>query len=163
MATPPPASEEIIYEKADAVADRGAVFFVTVILRDEARGRMTRESHVFLPSEKRHLHEIEDAPLTRAVAGPAAGLASTHGLLARHLVRTGNERATGGEGLSYVTHRLAAHPFHGFRLRNEFADALWEIQDWSLSPGLRAALAGVTRYRFDSAEAELLGRIFAAG
>lgn len=40
---------------------------------------------------------------------------------------------------------------------------MWEIQDWTISTTLREALAQITRYRTDSAEAELLGRIFAKG
>jgi hypothetical protein len=165
MVTSGPQCEEIIYERSDAAPGQGPLLFVTVVLRDEARDRVTRESHVFLPRENRHLHELEFAPRRRAdrAAVLAGCIRATHRLFADQLVRAGNERASGGEGLSYATRRLDAHPFHDFRLRRQFLDEMWEIQDWTISPGLRDALARVTRYRADSAEAELLGRIFAAG
>lgn len=157
--------EEIIYEQTDEVPGQGALLFVTAVIHDEARGRVTRESHVFLPRENRHLHEISFSPRGRlSEAALLAGcVRATHRLFAAQLARAGNERASGGEELSYATRRLEAHPFHDFRLRQQFLDEMWEIQDWTVSPGLREALARVTRYRADSAEAELLGRIFARG
>lgn len=168
FASPAPAAEveEIIYERADGVGDFGAVIFVTVLARHEGCERETRESHVFLPGRNLHLHEIVFATPGRTDWSESLGEAvrATHGLLAERVERSplGEDRAGGGAeaGLRYATRRMDVHPFHDFRVRGWFSDAMWEIQDWTVSPALREALGRVTRCRGDEAEAELIKRIF---
>lgn len=159
-------SEELVYELAEFVRGYGPVVFVTVLTRHEARERETRESHVFLPRENLHLHDIAFAPLGRDEASDslAEAVRGTHGLFAALVARRagGEERGPEAAGLHYATRRLATDPFHEFRLQNQFQDAMWEIQDWTVSAALREALGRVTRYRADAGEAELLRRIFAA-
>ena len=156
-------SEEIIYEQADHVPDHGQLFFITVVQHDAERKRDVYESRVFIPQQNLHLHELKLSPRDRCdeKALLATGIEATHRLFADQLARDGNEHALGQQGFSYATRRVAAHPFYGFQLRNQFRNQMWEIQDWTISPTLRNALAQITRYRTDSAEAELLGRIFA--
>lgn len=184
FASPAPAAEieEVVYETTDGAGDFGPVVFVTALIRHEARERETRESHVFLLRENLHLHDIVFAPLGRdeAAASLADAVRATHALFAGLVAKRGaagsilhsgrvsasaggDEGAEAGAGLRYATRRLAAHPFHEFRVRGQFQDAMWEIQDWSVSPALREALGRVTRYRADAGEAEVLRRIFAGG
>ena len=164
MVTCSPRSEEIIYEQADEVPGHGTLLFVSVLSRDEQQNRVTRESHVFHPGEERHLHEINH--FSRGCADDdtlrADCVRATHRLFADQLLRAGNPRASGGEGVAYATRRLDAHPFHDLRLRGKFLATMWEIQDWTVSPGLRDALGRVTRSRADASEAALLARIFSA-
>lgn len=173
FASPAPAAEveEIVYEKAKGVGNLGSVIFVTALTRHEARERETRESHVFLPRENLHLHDIVCTSLgiDDAAASLAEAVCKTHELFAA-LVRKRGSGVSGlrsvaqeGAGLSYVTCQLAEHPFHEFRLRGWFGDAMWEIQDWTVSAALREALARVTCYRADAEEAERLREIFAGG
>lgn len=170
FASPAPVEiEEVVYESADLVSGHGPAFFVTVLTRHEARERATRESHVFLPGENLHLHEIAFIPLSRdeSDASVAEAVRATHGLFAARVAERagGQGRAGGGEGagLIYATRRTEESPFHEFRLRGWFPDAMWEIQDWTVSAVLREALGRVTRYRADAGEAELLRRMFAGG
>src|SRR3954464_9291109 len=105
-------SEELVYELADFVRGFGPVIFVTVLTRHEARERETRESHVFLPRENLHLHDIAFAPLGRDEAPDSLGEAvrGTHGLFAALVAKRtgGEERGPEAAGLHYATRRLAA-------------------------------------------------------
>ncbi len=160
----PADSADILYEQADEVPGFGAVLFVTAVTTDVKRGRVVRESHVFVPRENLHRHDIVCGAATRddAAVALADGVRATHGLFAALVGARGQDQERAARhGLAYATRRLDEHPFHDFRLRNLFRDQLWEIQDWTVTPALREALAQVTRYRAEPDEAALLSRIFA--
>jgi hypothetical protein len=152
--------ETLLFEQATPLPGHGAPILVT-ILRPESRGRYLRESHVFLPDSELHLHEIGRGRASgEEASSTVCALRETHALLAARLAEE-RKNLRGPAALAYQSRFLAEHPFFRFRLEGRFRNALWEMQDWTTSPALRALLAQVTGYRSDLREAELLARIFA--
>lgn len=142
MSMPEVENEEIYCEQACPIPGIGSPLLLTVVVRDDARGQIARESHVFLPQEERHLHEIVWLPCDRD--GDDATLAgcirATHRLFARQLAA----RAAGGD-FSYVTRHLATPPFQAFGSQDKFRDEMQDIQAWTISRVLREALSRATR------------------
>lgn len=158
-------AEQVIYETSSPLPGLGVAILITVWRTDFAAGRMTRESHVFLPDDEVHLHEIafEHIRTDAAASLAVCALRATHLLLARHVTGfSAHDRWLAAATCTYGTVRQEEHPFFRFRLMGRFRDALWEMQDWTISEELRGALAQVTAYRSDSQEAELLARVFLA-
>ncbi|EIP99008.1 hypothetical protein OpiT1DRAFT_03511 [Opitutaceae bacterium TAV1] len=158
--------EEVIYEQAEALPGRASPFFITVLAIDDLRAQVTQENHVFLPGEEKYLHQITWPTFSHENVATitARAIRDTHRLFIDHLAARASQacdRWHPAPSLSCEVRRLSSHPFHRLKLENRFLHQMWEIQEWTVSRELREALAQVTRYKADSAEAELLGRIFA--
>jgi hypothetical protein len=158
--------ERLIFERADARPELGAAYLISAVHLDVARRQIIRESHVFVPAENVHRHEIVCLPApAECTLEQACDLAreATRGLLHRFLeARISNSRWHPAHSRPLVVRRLDSHPFHELLLAGGFREELWSIQDWTTSGSLRSELAKVASYHSDHAETELFARIFSA-
>ncbi len=158
-------TEKAIYTQAAGVPDLEAPVFVTVAVADQRRQLVIQESHVFLPQNDTYLHKINYFSNSSHDFGAVivSGIRATHRLHTEYMASRAADRHPIFDPLTSLdADALEAHPFHRFRLENKFIEQMWEIQEWTASRELRQALAQVTRYKTDHAEAELIHRIFAS-
>ena len=158
-------NQKLIYEQSRSIPLGEAPVFITVVAVDEARGFITQESHVFIPSAEKYLNQIRyvnrgDRDIDNITN---EAIRATHRLYSDN----GIKFVPSGGGklhhcLSYEITELNEHPFHRFLIEDKFVEQMWEIQEWTTSRELKRALAEVTRYRYDKSEAKLMSRIFNA-
>lgn len=144
-------------------------FLVTATGCDGSTSLCVFESHVFFRNEGRHVHELTFVPSANDSAADLAQIAfnQTRRLLSPAMPRLGNDRAHRGASEpatpAAAPRSSAQSPFHRLWLDKRFAEALWGIQDWTTSSRLREALALVTRYRADPAEAAFISKLLGRG
>lgn len=158
--------EKFLHERIEEKIGSTAAWLTTAMVCDPGRGLVALESYVFFREDAVHEHEIvfwADGPHDEA-ALRVRGLDLTRMLYLRKRESLRANRRwhpQSDEPMRFMSEE--AHPFHMLCLDKRFYDRLWEIQDWTVSSGLRATLAAITAYHSDPFEASQISRVVSAG